>query len=162
MNLREERQIAKTCKGLRICLDDTKRCQKHCPYYGQCHVDAINTLYVPILEDALGAIHFLLEQVSQLEAGQRIKLLTLEEIRALPLGAVIWLEYKAVDEDGYTDISLHPVMRSVCCGDAVLCDGESQTEIDAITLEPDECGSMERYWSARPTDEQREAVAWDE
>ena len=119
-------------------------------------------MQVPFMHDpdALGYIMEVKEALKELAATKTPRLLTLEEIRALPLGAVIWLEYKAVDEDGDIDISLHPIMRSVCCGDAVLCDGESQTEIDTITLEPDECGIMERYWSARPTDEQRKAVAW--
>ena len=119
-------------------------------------------MQVPFMHDpdALGYIMEVKEALKELAATKTPRLLTLEEIRALPLGAVIWLEYKAVDENGDIDISLHPTMRSVCCGDAVLCDGESQTEIDTITLDPDECGGMERYWSARPTDEQREAVAW--
>ena len=121
-------------------------------------------MQVPFMHDpdALGYIMEVKEALKELAATKTPRLLTLEEIRALPLGAVIWLECKAVDEDGDIDISLHPVMRSVCCGDAVLCDGESQTEIDTITLDPDECGGMERYWSARPMDEQRKAVAWDE
>lgn len=143
--------------GLECCImrdpDDKLTCDI-CPYDGRC----TNRLKI----DALALINAQQERIKELEAARIPRLLTLEEIRALPLGAVIWLEYKAVDEDGNIDISLHPVMRSVCCGDAVICDGESQTEIDTITLEPDECGSMERYWSARPTDEQREAVAWDE
>ena len=119
-------------------------------------------MQVPFMHDpdALGYIMEVKEALKELAATKTPRLLTLEEIRALPLGAVIWQEYKAVDENGDIDISLQPVMRSVCCGDAVLCDGESQTEIDTITLEPDECGIMERYWSARPTDEQRKAVAW--
>ena len=120
-------------------------------------------MQVPFMHDpdALGYIMEVKEALKELAATKTPRLLTLEEIRALPLGAVIWQEYKAVDENGDIDISLQPVMRSVCCGDAVLCDGESQTEIDTITLEPDECGIMERYWSARPTDEQRKAVAWE-
>ena len=121
-------------------------------------------MQVPFMHDpdALGYIMEVKEALKELAATKTPRLLTLEEIRALPLGAMIWLEYKAVVEDGDIDISLYPVMRSVCCGDAVLCDGESQTEIDTITLDPDECGGMERYWSARPMDEQRKAVAWDE
>ena len=120
-------------------------------------------MQVPFMHDpdALGYIMEVKEALKELAATKTPRLLTLEEIRALPLGAVIWLEYKAVDENGDIDISLQPVMRSVCFGDAVLCDGESQTEIDTITLDPDECGGMERYWSARPTDEQRKAVAWE-
>lgn len=112
-------------------------------------------MQVPFMQDpdALGYIMEVKEALKELSATKTPRL--------LPLGAVIWLEYKAVDEDGDIDISLQPMMRSVCCGDAVLCDGESQTEIDTITLDPDECGGMERYWSARPTDEQRKAVAWE-
>ena len=153
-------KIEKARKGLRACVgSECIECPKSCPYYEPCMSDAMR-VYMPMMNDVLTEYERMMEQIKALEAARIPRLMTLEEIRALPLGAVIWLEYKVVDEDGYTDISLHPVMRSVCCGDAVLCDGESQTEIDTITLEPEECGIMERYWSARPTDEQREAVAW--
>ncbi len=149
--------------GLECCVlrdpDDHLRCGE-CPYNP--HAISNEPCANGLKFNALALIRQQQERIKELEAAPIHRLLTLEDIWALPLGAVIWLEDKAVDEDGITDISLHPVMRSVCCGDAVLCDGESQTEIDTITLEPDECGSMERYWSARPTDEQREAVEWDE
>ena len=155
-------KIEKARKGLRTCVESEGiGCPLSCPYYEPCMADPRH-IYSPMMNDVLTEYERMMEQIKTPEAARIPRLLTLEEIRALPLGAVIWLEYKAVDEDGITDISLHPVMRSVCCGDAVLCDGESQTEIDTITLEPDDCGGMERYWSARPTDEQREAVAWDE
>jgi hypothetical protein len=141
-------QFEKVRKGLQTAVDSDWMWQK--AYY-----------IAMICKDALALINAQQERIKELEAARTPRLLTLEEIRALPLGAVIWLEYKAVDEDGITDISLHPVMRSVCCGDAVLCDGESQTRIDTITLEPEECGIMERYWSARPTDDQRKAATWE-
>ena len=59
-------------------------------------------MQVPFMHDpdALGYIMEVKEALKELAAMKTPRLLTLEEIRALPLGAVIWLEYKAVDEDG--------------------------------------------------------------
>lgn len=77
-------------------------------------------------------------------------LLNEEQLRRLPVGAVVWREYSWTDEDAGRQTTFEPVMRSTCCGTAVLADGESQTAIDDIQRGLDAEGNLERYWSARP------------
>ena len=121
-----------TCRGT----NNGTKCDLQCPYNTGKASHCIDKL----MDCALALIQRQKARIDELEAARTPRLLTLDEVKALPIGAVVWLEYKAVDEDGRTDISIHPVMRSVCCGDAVLVDGECQTNIDHITMKEDACG----------------------
>lgn len=149
-------------QGLECCIlcdpDDHQRCGA-CPYNP--HAISNEPCANGLKADALSLIRELRERIADLEALLvRPRLLDLSELRALPLGAVVWREDRWPDEDGGLLTAVTPVMRSLCCGAPVLADGESQTEIFAIRLEADADGSQERYWSARPTEEQREASPW--
>lgn len=87
--------------------------------------------------------------------------LTIPEILALPIGSVVWCEGRWTDEeDGTARMSLGPMMRSSCCGVPVICDGESQSEIESLQADETTDGYRERYWSARPTEARMAATPW--
>ena len=123
----------------------------------QIDADVLKTLFAP------GGTYRTKSILHKIDAAPTIQpqaahLMALDEIRELPIGTVVWLEYKWFDEDDGPQTSLYPLMCSVCCGDPVLCDGESQTHMDSIGKCED--GEAERYWSACPTDEQRRMTPW--
>jgi len=71
--------------------------------------------------------------------------LTLDELRALPVGAVVWYEQRAKDQT-YIMPMVVTADEHIGCWALGVC-------MDVI-------GQDDRCWSARPTDEQREAEAW--
>lgn len=97
------------------------------------------------------------------ETAQTPRLLSLEDVKQLPMGATAWREYRWRDEDdGITRTEISPVMRAVCCGVPVLTDGESQEPLENLVPCEGSDITAERYWTARPTEEQRKAVPWDD
>ena len=91
-------------------------------------------------------------------------LLTLEEIRDLPWGTVIWEEVRIdwdrgkqkVKDEEDVDINIAPVVKR---GDQVM-DNSCVTDIEEGMFGDPEKGDQIRYWSNCPTDEEREAAAW--
>lgn len=71
--------------------------------------------------------------------------LTLDELRGLPVGAVVWYEQRA---SGRTHIMPMVVTEDNHIGNW------------ALGVCMDVIGQDDRCWSARPTDEQREATPW--
>ena len=73
------------------------------------------------------------------------RLLTLDELRSLPLGAVVWYEKRAKDQTY--------IMPMVVTADGHIGNWALGVCMDVI-------GQDDRCWSARPTDEQRDATPW--
>jgi len=93
------------------------------------------------------------------------RLLTLEEIRDLPWGTVIWEEVRIdwekietkTPEDKVVDITIAPVVKR---GDQLM-DNSCITDIDKDMFGNPERGDQLRYWSNCPTDEEREKAKWE-
>lgn len=91
-------------------------------------------------------------------------LLTLEDLKALPEGAIVWEEVRIdwekiemkTPEDKGVEITIAPVVKR---GDQLM-DNSCTTDIDADMFGNPERGDQMRYWSNCPTDEEREATAW--
>lgn len=103
------------------------------------------------------------KQIEKLEAAKVPILLAPTVLPGLPIGTVVWRECRWTDSDG-EHLELEPVMRSRCCGTPVMVDGKCQTSIQDIITKPWEAENeykiRERYWSARPTEDQMEGVPW--
>ena len=98
------------------------------------------------------------EEVIALLKSHQPHLLTVEEINALPEGSVCWEEFR--DEDGVINNDLTPAMK---WGLLSLVNGEADvTCLNAYGTQGYSSGqARSRWWSAKPTDEQRKAVAWE-
>lgn len=84
------------------------------------------------------------------------RVLTEEELKALPDGSVVWEEFFNGEEGESTSI----VPALVYAGQITSPDGSSNIDVCARGW-PDGDGNAFRYWSSRPTDEQREATSWE-
>ena len=73
------------------------------------------------------------------------RVLTLDELRALPVGAVVWYEQRALLQTY--------IMPMIVTEDNHIGNWALGVCMDVI-------GQDDRCWSARPTDEQREATPW--
>lgn len=104
-------------------------------------------------------VHFLHEDaVEVLKETDAPRVLTVEEIDALPEGTVVWEEF--MDEDGDTGSETTPSMKwglwSLVNGE-----GETAAEHSYGIRGWDHDPARSRWWSAKPTDEQRKAVKWE-
>lgn len=164
MELTEKVQAGlKCCQQCRLDDDEhfyVQECE-NCPYRAQwteAHEHCADTL----MRDAAALIREQKERIRELETAQKPRLLSLEEVKQLPMGAVVWREYKWTDEDdGTIHLDFLPVMRSVCCGNPVLVDGESEEPLANLVQSEKADEEAERYWTARPTDEQRKEAKWE-
>lgn len=133
----EERQLLRGLKriaGLKGCLPVSD-------------IDIINEAWQWIADRAV-------ESTEPVKPCPLTHVLTMEEIRWLPIGTVIWEEFFS-GEDQKT-MQVIPTMVTGFGGQVV-----SQEAWDYIAdNEPDEFGNMWRYWSARPTQKQREETPW--
>ena len=128
----------------------------------QIDADALKARFVPKQCYFTEAILNKIDTAPTIEP-QAARLMTLDEVKQLPVGAVVWREYKWTDEDDRTiHAVIAPAMRSVCCGVPVLTDGESQEPLANLAPANGTDIDAERYWTERPTDEQRKAVQWNE
>lgn len=128
-------------------------------------LDIINKVEEPSfwLDYVHNAIHHALQIL-----GQPARLLSYEEIEALPELAVVWEEVRVVweeavknypglmPEDDAVDVSIAPVEKQ----GRKLCGSGMNTDIRPDMLDEDR-GTQVRYWSARPSDAQREAASWE-
>lgn len=84
-------------------------------------------------------------------------LMTVDELEALPVGSVVWEEcYYNTEEGEGTEIE--PAMKINSC---TIMTGAAYTTIVDDMGDPDVDGNILRWWSSKPTDEQRKAVKWD-
>lgn len=140
-----------------------------CPYW-----ENVPHCFPQLLADALELIHQQRGRIEELEAEQTARLMSVEELRGLPVGAVVWMEYRytdRLDSPGWHYDPVTPMMVSLDplqgCGDRVLVNQECITELrdDLLDLsQADETGDVcqERYWTRRPTEEQRRGTPWKE
>ena len=144
-------KIEKARKGLWTCVEsDGIGCPLSCPYYEPCMSDAMR-VYMPMMNDVLTEYERMMEQIKALESARIPRLLTLEEAKCTHYTMPIIVEQ----------------CQSRC--ENLLCAGKVKGGIRLIrangqgfALHWSSYGPTWRMWSAFPTMEQREAVAWDE
>lgn len=140
-------QFEKVCKGLECCIlrdpDDKPRCDV-CLYEGKC----TNRLKI----DALALINAQQEKINELEAAQSARVMTLEEVHDMA-----W-DYCYLEEEVIKD----NVLQKYCGKHRVKCITWPSIASCVLTFGDDGYGKKWRCWTQRPTDEQREAVKWDE
>ena len=86
------------------------------------------------------------------------RVLTLEELQQLPAQAIVWIDYWDGEEK-----KLGTMMAGMKCYDGTLVDEDACVYNDFESdMTPDRFdGSCWRFWSAKPTEEQRRTVAWN-
>lgn len=87
------------------------------------------------------------------------RVLTAEEIRALPRLTIVWIEYWS-GEEKKADPDMFASMK---CYDGTLVDEDASVYNDfEKDMTPDRFdGSCWRFWLGKPTEEQRKAVPWN-
>lgn len=145
-------QFEKVEKGLDCC---TKRppyiCEggRMCPY----HDEAICVM--ELRRDALALIRQQQARIAELEAAKTARVMTLEETEN---AEVAWLEEYADPADGVEPI-IQPVIivwHENGCWHCLI----DRNEDAGLDLFIDDLWTEWRFWTQRPTDEQREAEAW--
>ena len=144
--------IEKVMIGLRACTEwgmtEDECMARGCPYLLESTTDdetatfrCLRTLH----EDAMNLI------------APFPRILTLDELRALPVGAVVWEEYRQDDGECW---HLVPTVKS---REGLLTNWYMQEiEIGPELLLRDPWGYQARYWSAEPDKHQMEGADWDE
>ena len=91
---------------------------------------------------------------------QEPRVLTIEEVLACkPRKEWLWFEENAY---GYIEESVMICAKIYSFGDSwIAVDVPSQTHDETIEFDNENYGKTWRCWSAKPTDEQREAVPWE-
>lgn len=87
--------------------------------------------------------------------AQTPRVLTLDELLGLTEGAVVWEEY--MQDDGHC---AHLTPAVIPAPGILTSWYEQETQINAALLEHDVDGFQLRYWSAKPTDEERRLAPW--
>ncbi len=88
--------------------------------------------------------------------GREARVLTFRELLELPQGAVVWEEY--VQDDG----ECGHLTPAVIPKPGILTTWfDQETKIDGKLLKRNPGGWQMRYWSEKPTWEQRRETAWD-
>ena len=115
--------------------------------------ELIHEYPIPIPSDARRGLKDALEQLAP-----DPRVLTADEIRALPRLSIVWLEYWN-GENGSADADMYAAMK---CYDGTLVDEEGSVYNDfEKDMAPDRFdGSRWRFWIGSPTEEQRKAVPW--
>ena len=87
------------------------------------------------------------------------KVLTMDEIKALPHLSIVWTEYWN-GEEKKADPKLFAAMK---CYDGTFVDEDASVYSDFDKdMTPDRFdGSYWRFWLGKPTDDQRKAVPWE-
>ena len=89
--------------------------------------------------------------------GHEARILTADEIRKLPRTSIVWIDYWDGEEK-----KLGTMMAGMKCYDGTLVDedGSIYTNVED-DMKPDRFdGSCWRFWSAKPTQKQREETGW--
>ena len=99
-----------------------------------------------------------LKHIRKLLKEPEPKVLTAEELRQLPAQTIVWTEYWN-GEDGKASDELLAAMK---CYDGTFVDEDASVYSDFDKdMTPDRFdGSYWRFWSGKPTEEQRKAVPW--
>ena len=85
------------------------------------------------------------------------RLLTPDELRALPRLAIVWIEYY----DGELQKSCEEIVAAFKCKDGHFVDEVMCYYVDfEKDMLPDPDGSRWRFWSAEPSAELRKATPW--
>ena len=136
------KQFKKVCKGLR-CHARKGICGNGCPYHapGNCSE--------PLCADALSLIRQQQERIKEMEAAQTARVMTPEEVAAVPDGSVIWEEIKSTG-----------ICEAMIRDSNIFVNGPDFLALDDV-LDCDDYLKNYRCWTQRPTDEQREAVKWE-
>ena len=92
--------------------------------------------------------------ISITELKPKARLLTPAEISALPESSVVWEEFYSAEKQRST--VLEPAIK---IGGSLHLE-QGQTMIDDSMDEPDVDGNQWRWWSAKPTDDQRGDEPW--
>ena len=124
----------KVIKGLELC---SRACRQNCPYRNDFDFDPLECVK-RLTADAL----------SMLKA-QEPRVMTSEEVQRAEEGTVVWFEQHTPERD-----YLQPMVST---GDG--CVGNNYL---GVNLQYVKDGAREyRFWTSRPTEEQRKAVKWD-
>lgn len=115
--------------------------------------ELIHEYPIPIPSDARRGLK---DALAILDPDPRV--LSLEELQQLPAQTIVWTEYWN-GEDGKASDELLAAMK---CYDGTFVDEDASVYSDFDKdMTPDRFdGSYWRFWSAKPTDEQRRKVAW--
>ena len=99
-----------------------------------------------------------LKHIRKLLKEPEPKVLTAEELRQLPAQTIVWIDYWDGEEK-----KLGTMMAGMKCYDGTLVDEDACVYNDFESdMTPDRFdGSCWRFWSAKPTEEQRRTVAWN-
>lgn len=130
--------------------------------YENLELECIHALHM----QAASLIRSLIARIDALEEKVTPRVLTLKELRKLTIGTVVWREYRYFDEEyGTMEVEMQPTLATLSGGPydgrLTLTDGISMDCLENPSLlEPDPDGSQARYWSGKPSDEQREATPW--
>lgn len=145
-------KIEKARKGLRTCVESEGiGCPLSCPYYEPCMSDPRH-IYSPMMNDVLTEYERMMEQLKELEAARTARVMTLEEVHEMA-----W-DYCYLEEEVIKD----NVLQKYCGKHRVKCITWPSIASCVLTYGDDAYGKKWRCWSAKPTDEQRKAVAWNE
>lgn len=130
--------------------------------YANLEIQCIPTMH----KHAASLIRSLIARIDALEKKAAPRLLTLKELRKLTIGTVVWREYRYFDDEyGTMEVEMQPTLATLSGGPyngrLTLTDGMSMDCLENPSLlEPDPDGFQARYWSGKPSDEQREAEPW--
>lgn len=134
----------KVIKGLECC--NMPNNHDDCPYNGAAHY---NTCTHQLLTDALALLK-----------AQQPRVMTLEEI-GNALKMPIWKETKSAHKDLYNGwVLAYDIQTGLGITGTRL--GMSEPSGRMVWYKLDDYGKTWRCWTARPTDEQREAAKWDD
>ena len=148
--------LEKVIKGLECCIKSISECQcaDGCPYEDNCwgqnsEADDGDPMYLDLMRDALTLLKSQQERIAELEAKQEPRVMTSEEVQRAEEGTVVWFEQHTPERD-----YLQPMVST---GDR--CVGNIYLGVNAQYVKD---GAREyRFWTSRPTDEQRKAVKWE-
>lgn len=129
-------------------LDFDATCRE-CPYNGdECDNEGRN----PKKQDTWEVFRLARKAVEEEPA----RLLTAEEMRSLPVGAVVWEEIHVVDRTIYEEDELtEPMVRT----DKEFGNGDTSTGLGEYEMR--RYKGVFRWWSAKPTREQIEGTPWE-
>lgn len=138
----------KAILGLECCLEtiDDESCPEICPYYSECMKYKKRCIFQYVMKDALALLK-----------AQEARVMTLEEIEDA-LDNVVWLDIPGAENlaDGFSLIMAYSRKNGFVLLDSPFGDNPSQDRFEYTDY-----NKTWRCWTARPTDEQREAVKWD-
>ena len=140
-------------RGLDLCKEDSKFCfdNPSCPYESE-----FPRCCCALMADALALIRSQQARIKELEAAQTARVMTLEEVKN---SEIVYFEDYADPDDSVEPIIRPAVNVEVKNGGIVMLDSILWDEGFTFNSDSD-YGKTWRCWTARPTDEQREAIPW--